>query len=349
MYLADPHDGKGLLAEAETGPSGRYSMRTYHSGRAVLYTVDFKGPGHRSATKMKSMAIDHDTPAYEVDFEMEGAGFAIVVTDGVTGRPLSEAKADLRLEFRDGTASQSVMEADADGRLSLSGFPAGTARVNVKAKGYRGRDLVLPLEGEGGETPVALMPTRGIAGRVVTLEGQPIPGAKVLCGFPTEYGSQPLYEAVTDAVGAFRFDTIPEQPGTFFIAATGYALGVANLTPAEERTVVLTRPDSGTLILRGESGVPVSGYEVKAGTAGGAVIPRGAVSLLAEANGMKPSQLARTSSEGVLVLPQFLAPGSYQLYLSSGGGLSGIGSVVVPMGGTRVLSIPSNVLPRETR
>lgn len=344
VYFADPHDAKGILGEATTDPAGRYSMRTYHSGDAVLYVLSYRGSGHRSGSQQVTLTIDRGVPSYERDFELGGAGFSLLVSDAVSGRPLSEARADLRLEFRDGTGSMSLLRADTEGRLALSDFPPGTAKVSVQAKGYRAKELVVPLEGEGGELPVRLLPTRGISGRVVTQHGLPIVGASVLSGFPSEYSNQALFEAETDGEGRFRFETIPEQAGTFFVVAPGYALGIANLTPANDDAIVLARPDVGTVLLREEAGPPVAGHEVRAAPRGGVAIPSGALARLAEANGMGLSHLTRTSRDGVLVMPQFLPPGAYDLYLRVGGSLTGIGAVEIPIGGTRVVGVPSSAV-----
>ena len=75
------------------------------------------------------------------------------------------------------------------------------------------------------------------------------------------------------------------------------------------------------------------------------MIPFGALSDLADANGISPYQLQGSQKDGSVVLPQFLQPGSYDIYLAHKGGqpflYERVGAVTLPIQRNVVLSYHS--------
>ncbi len=76
-------------------------------------------------------------------------------------------------------------------------------------------------------------------------------------------------------------------------------------------------------------------YLVMAAPAGEDYIPLGALQDLGEVNGLSAFQLLGTARDGSIVLPQFLAPGTYNLYIT----LKRSGTSVYDKIGT--ISVPS--------
>ncbi len=124
------------------------------------------------------------------------------------------------------------------------------------------------------------------------------------------------FQKVTDAAGSFQFDSPPEPGTPFYVVAAGWALAVVELQSGTDNVVTLSPPSSNALYLTEDNAPPKKVYRVVAAPLGGDFIPSGVLEDLAEANGMNSFQLLGNGRDGAVVLPEFLAPGTYQFFIS---------------------------------
>jgi hypothetical protein len=93
-------------------------------------------------------------------------------------------------------------------------------------------------------------------------------------------------------------------------------------------------PGRSSTVLLPDDAPPTRMYLVMAAPAGGTYIPLGVLQDLGEVNGLGAFQLVGTARDGTVVLPQFLSPGTYNLYITvKRGGTSlydKVGSVTLP-------------------
>jgi len=331
VTLADPHDPRVILAKATTGRDGNYRFTTYQSsGDLFLYTTQYRGQGSSTGTGTKTLHAD-GRASYVADFDLPNAGCNVKVVDAVTSAPL-HARVDKRIDFSAGGGQMGMEETNADGRLQLSGYNEGSVTLNIAAKGHRAREMTIPLKADAEETLVRLEPTGEIEGRVVDENGAPISGARISGGFRDELTFQAYANAITNTDGRFHLDSAPPAGTTFYFAAPRYALGIATLQSDRLNVITLVRPTAGVVTLRPDHAPPTKIEVVMAAPSGGEYIPLGVLSELAEVNGMNPLQLHATARDGTVVLPEFLPPGSYDLFLFSKDRThQRIGSVSLPL------------------
>ncbi len=140
---------------------------------------------------------------------------------------------------------------------------------------------------------------------------------------------------MSDEDGRFHFDSAPEIGTTFYVAAARHALGITTLQAGQENTITLQPPGRGSVVLLPNNAPPTRMYLVMAAPAGADYIPLGAMQDLGEVNGLSAFQLLGTARDGSIVLPQFVAPGTYNLYIT----LTRSGTSVYDTIGT--ISVPS--------
>jgi hypothetical protein len=136
-----------------------------------------------------------------------------------------------------------------------------------------------------------------------------------------------------------------EDADVFYVAAAGHALGITTLRSDQPATVVLYPPSSAFVSLRQNNQPPEKVFLVMA-SAGQTLIPLGMLQEFAELSGMDLYQLCGSSVDGDVILPQFLGPGTYDLYLARRGGrpflYQRIGSISTPLRRNAVLSLPAS-------
>lgn len=250
---------------------------------------------------------------HRVDFDLDAFGVTIEVVDGESASPI---EAVVRSEIVSGDQRTfGEQQTDADGRLVVSGFRNGVAKLHVSAAGYGAESLELPL---GDDAPVRVVRMRRsspVAGRVVDARGTPIDGALVLGGYASEFDMNPRHLARTDPAGRFRFDSPPAAGTPFYVVAAGHALSIAAMTPGAENTIVLHPPGTGVVTLLQDHAPPTKLHLVMAAPIGGPRVPLGVLDELAELNGMTAFQLHGSGKDGTVVLPAFLGPGAYELFI----------------------------------
>jgi protocatechuate 3,4-dioxygenase beta subunit len=338
VILADPQDARVILAKVSTDKDGSYHFDTYQNGGELfLYAMEYRAQGGSTGSQSKTIHAD-GRRLYLVDFDLPNAGCNVKVVDASTGVPL-RARIDKRMEFTAGGAEMGLSETDADGRLSLAGFPEGTVTLHISAKGHRARETTVRLEAKPAEAIVKLEPTGEIEGRVVDDSGAPVGGARITGGYRDEITFQAYFNAVSDADGRFRFESAPPFGTTFYIAAARHALGITTLLADHTNTIVLSPPGTSVVILRPDNAPPTKVDLVIAAPAGAEYIPLGVLDDLAEVNSMNPLQLHATAKDGTVVLPEFLPPGTYDLFtFSKDKAHQRIGSITVPMRQSAVLA-----------
>ena len=334
VTLADPHDARTILGQAASDEAGQYQFSTFQSGELFLYTIGHGGTGREEGRAKLRVDVTGRTDV-AADLELPDSGFVLTVVDATTNAPL---KAVVKTRLETGTSRSHVTsQTDAQGKLSVTGFADGTANLQVQAKGYTSQELQLPLTSSNTERVVRLQRSGTVSGRVLSAQGAPIRGARITGGYPSELEVQAYFSATSGPDGRFDFDSAPPPGTTFYVAAPGYALGLVTLTPNRENVVTLHPPAAGIVTLRPGNAPPTKVYMVMAAPAGDDFIPLGAMEDLAEVNGMSTYQLNGTALDGSLVLPEFLGPGTYHLYLALRGGkpflYERIGTITTPLAG----------------
>jgi protocatechuate 3,4-dioxygenase beta subunit len=334
VTLADPHDARTILAQATTDEAGDYRFNTFQAGELFLYTIGKGGIGRQEGKATLHVDATGRTDVI-ADLELADSGFILTVLDAMTNAPV---KAVVRSQIESATGRTYVTnQTDAEGKLSVTGYPNGTANLQVQAKGYTSQELQLPLTSSNTEKVVRLQRSGTVSGRVVSVQGAGIRGARITGGYPSELEVQSYFSATTGPDGRFEFDSAPPPGTTFYVAAPGYALGLTTLTPNRENVVTLHPPAAGIVTLRPDNAPPTKVYMVMAAPAGDDFIPLGVMEDLAEVNGMSTYQLNGTALDGSLVLPEFLGPGTYHLYLALRGGkpfvYERIGTITTPLAG----------------
>jgi hypothetical protein len=318
VILSDPHDGRTILAKAVADTAGAYSLTTYQSGDLSLYATKY---GARYATMGAVFRKLHTTPDhrdYPLDFESPGGGITVVVSDAQSHQPLrASVKAGFKLK-QDGSLAGMLGETDDTGKVTFEGFAAGSASLDVSAPGYRTRQVDVPVRGDAvDEHEVTLSRSQPIKGRVVSPGGAAISGAVITASYDVLTEMMPRFQTATDGSGKFGFDSPPDPGTTFYVVAAGWALATVIFEPGADNVVTLYPPSPNTvLVLEKDESPPKHPYRISAAAAGSDYIPSGVLNDLAEANGMNAFQLLGTGKDGTLVLPQFLAPGSYDFFLT---------------------------------
>jgi len=319
VSLADPLKGSEFLAQVPSDQDGRFRIRTWATGEMLLYTIPSRsrtGPGKSFGNASEKIDLT-DRSELSVDLAIPSSGFSLAFVDADTNAPVRA-----RFETRSRHAERTRYgwnETDAQGKFDLSGYPEGTATLYVIAKGYRSEKIDIPINADHPENTIRLQRAKPSSLRVVDLRGMPIRGATVVGGFENE-NEDPFHSATTDANGRVEFDPPPALGTMFYVAAGGYALGMTMLEPEREVTIALQPPSSSIVTLRQKNAPPDKVFLVMAAPAGREFIPLNAIEELAEANGMNLYQISGSSPAGDVVLPEFLGPGTWDLFLARRGG-----------------------------
>ncbi|HSY49062.1 MAG TPA: hypothetical protein VLC46_09635 [Thermoanaerobaculia bacterium] len=339
VQLADRHDAKMILGSVAADSQGAYELTTYQSGELSLRAMEPYRRGRDPFAAHQNVVVT--APDYRADFEMPISGASVRIVDAVTGAAI-RATIDQRLTFDGGGASMRVSDTDDDGRLVFDGYPDGVAHLHVKAAGYRAKEIDVSLNSSAAESTVALEKSGIVTGHVIGANGAPVPGAHISGGYTDEMSGQGHFDTVSDQEGHFQFDSVPELDTMFYVAATGYALGITTLRAGYENTVALLPPGRGVVYLLPGNAPPAKPQFVMAAPADGDYIPQGALMDLAEVNGLNLFQLISTARDGGVVLPQFLPPGRFNLYVARPGGkpylFQKVGTVTLPVHGTTAIS-----------
>ena len=246
------------------------------------------------------------------------------VVSGFDKTPIAEALLTI-------AQTQISGKSDAEGRFTLSGIPVGQVTLQVAAKNYLPRDMVIDLtNGQQKLDDVALTPTTSVSGVVMrTLDGQPIQDAAVVivgCDLKCQTGP----------TGEFTISGVPAGQQTIQLAASGFVAQQLeqNLTPGEHRikevslvgdtdlrAVVLSiNGDGQKLAVLGASiEVSTSGYRTTLTSAENGEftigkIPSGQVDVMAKAEGFRDAHMTAlanptNASIEILLVPLIIVRG----------------------------------------
>jgi protocatechuate 3,4-dioxygenase beta subunit len=229
--IAAPPSSAEQIADAE----GRFAFLGLEPGTYRLFArhPDF-APAAAEATLLE-----------ERDAEV---GIVLGTGARITGRLVSEEDEPVRgkvsLRSLDGGSVGMLLrrrfsvEADDDGRFSLGAVPAGEHALRAEAQGYGAKTIEIPVSGRSKEEDLGeIVLEKGLAieGRVVGLDGAPVPEARVI-GFKTSGGMMRFAgmeqnETTSDAEGRFVVAGLSEGVYNVFATAPGY--GGAEPVPAE--------------------------------------------------------------------------------------------------------------------
>ncbi len=340
---SDPQDPHVILGQATTGEDGSYSLKSWQRGELLVYVVPPSSPGKQEGGASKRVST-RDDPSYELNFEVPGGGASVTVVDTASNAPVQSRVAAKIKDEQTGHLRLLNLATDENGKLQLTGWPAGEADLDISANGYRSAHVNIGIRADGqtSET-VRLERSPGIVGRVVDGTGMPVSHAEISAGYDEELGLLARFETMTDGDGHFAFDS-PPDPGTlFYVVAAGHALAVVTLDETHENVVAL--PDLGKTIayLTVNDAPPAKVYRVVAAPRGESLIPLGVLHDLGEANGMPEYQLLGSHHDGAIVLPEFLGPGAYDFFITRRAGNAYVydraGSLVLPLPRPAVLNV----------
>lgn len=219
IYVCDP---LGVTRErdefwsATTDADGRYSLRSL--SRLTRYEIGFFKRGFLA--RSRSMFIPDQTAYTLEDYRLrEGREASGSVVDA-NGLPVAGAEVIFVGE---------MVVTDADGRFHLKGL-TGTRGETLYAmkKGYAFDTVdVPPATGENGRAAqhglkVTLGPAHSISGTVVDEHGAALPDVEVRLSGAEHFG------VLTDALGRFTFDNLPDRKWRLLLRATGF---VSQTTP----------------------------------------------------------------------------------------------------------------------
>jgi len=121
------------------------------------------------------------------------------------------------------------------------------------------------------------------------------------------------------------------------------ALAVVTLDDTRETVIALAEPGRAIAYLTVNNGPPAKSYRVVAAPRGESLIPIGVLHDLAQANGMEEYQLLSSHHDGSLILPEFLAPGVYDFFITRRSGKALVydraGSLLLPLPRPAVLNV----------
>ena len=163
---------------------------------------------------------------------------------------------------------------DDEGRFRLGQLDPTKERTRVSAlmQGYVTASV--RIGPEDAATPLEIVLNRGssVAGRVVTRDGAPVPGATMSVGYyPASTG--PL-STRTDATGAFSIDVVPPGAQSVWALREGYAAGQEHVELPEEGTqvngirIVLEPGQRVAGVVLDEDGEPLPGAQITPESAG---------------------------------------------------------------------------------
>ena len=252
------------LSEAVTGSDGRYSlpMDSTYPVPSVRVVADGFAEGAMAIGALRPGDVLAGDLVLRADFAVEGR----VIDE--TGDPVPGAIVCTYPRERNQTST------DEEGRFRLGQLDPGKKRTRVSAllQGYVTASV--RIGPEDAATPMELVLDRGssVAGRVVTRDGRPVPGATVSVGhYPASSG--PL-STRTDETGSFSVDVVPSGSQSVWALREGYAAGQAHVELPESGTQVdglqiLLEPGQRVAgVVLDEDGDPLRGAQIVPESAG---------------------------------------------------------------------------------
>jgi protocatechuate 3,4-dioxygenase beta subunit len=288
-HVADG-DGKplqGVRVTLTSARSRRFPMTTDAAGRFEVKAVDtgkltLRARSTGFAPVSRPVEIPAGTPQFDLG-TLELPAAAVVegeVTD-THGTPIAGAVVESYLRSfdpfqwaEDLASPRPEVKTSPEGRFRLTDLPRGTpVQLQIEHEGY------IPLKVPGVEAPLQaplhleMKTARGIAGRVVGPDGEPVGGATLSRVQESHTGgsaqTSEIELGITDARGSFQVSGFEPGPNDLRVAAEGYATKtVRGVTIPADRDlegleVVLGRGTILQVRVLSADGGPVAGARVR--------------------------------------------------------------------------------------
>lgn len=163
------------------------------------------------------------------------------------------------------------------GKARITPVVQGGYQLAAWAPGFARAFQWVRVDGPDTAVRIALRKGASVSGRVVTEDGTPVAGARVLYSGASEWSVQPderLDGKLTDADGKFVFDAVAAGSMRFDARHPDYAPGSSKIvtldgsTPVEDVEVVLPRGAMIAGVVVDGGGAPVASARVRVGVAG---------------------------------------------------------------------------------
>lgn len=245
------------LGQAATDAQGRFSLLGVPQGRVTVLAVH---PGHGPGAAPPLELADGDTREVVVSLTTPATLVGRVVDE------LGNAMDGARVLLYDprGLSERRVLRAGEGGRFRVTGLAVGEVRVAASEPGHLSQQRVVTLRASE-DTEVELRLVRGntvIEGLCTDAEGTPVAGARL-----TLSSTNPPMEprvGQSDAVGHFRFESLPEGTYTVRAEADGQVpLTLAGVDGSDALELQFSAGASLDGRVVDESGAPVAGAAVE--------------------------------------------------------------------------------------
>ncbi len=192
---------------------------------------------------------------------------AVIGSD--TGQPIVGATVAVRdeaLSEEDPGSLPKRALTDKDGRFTIGSLQAGTHTLIASAPGYlRGEQPGIAVEEErtSDAGSLSLVPSAYVAGRVIQVNGDPIPGAKITV-IDNSSGYK-KHNATTNSNGEFRVADLGQAPVTVEASAKGYAKQIIPDVPVDNDTLEITLERLGAIhgFVVDDQGAPLAAFSVQ--------------------------------------------------------------------------------------
>ena len=287
--------GQGQRFTAQTDENGSYEMDGMTDG-GYQVTVNGQGVNYRKAFSVSG--------ATSGDIVLPGLTVSGTIVDAGTSQPIEGAT--IQAETGRETQSLAVKRGvtDSTGRYSIDDLDAGSYQVSARKTGYLLKTQSTTVGSDPAQLDFSLQPGTGVQIRV--LDGQTGTPLHVVFALAFGAGGSVASQGTVslDATGTGEIPSLPAGRYSIYIFSNGYAQRVfpAVDVPAPLLTVTMT---------------PGGRVDVTTSTAviGRIVDGQGALYLLGPFN-----LTGRVSPQPPITSWQHLAPGSYNLYVQTGGG-----------------------------
>jgi protocatechuate 3,4-dioxygenase beta subunit len=247
-----------------TNAAGRYVLDGARPGKKVRVRAALDG---RVAAQTAEFEVTGPAVVTAPDLVLRSGSLVVVTVREPGGGPAAGARVEADVEREDGMDDEidwfagrsgfARVVADAEGRASVTGVPAGRLTLTAsRADLCASRHILKTAEAEDGdarrEVEIRLRRSVPVKGRVLDPEGKPVAGARVESaptdGEPPAEGPVPWYlpavSASTKEDGTFTLDGLPDGEVRLRVSAEGFRpLGVPVAGRREQVEVALQRVD----------------------------------------------------------------------------------------------------------
>ena len=233
-------------AQGETDETGRFRLEGLETG---AYTVTITASGYKDAVAEAVVPEEGQPKALTVPLK-RGAAIRGRVVDAqeapAAGVDVYAEQAVMQVRSSTDYPSGGSARTGPDGSFVIEGLEAGRYEVVAEDEtGAQARELV--EAGSGTDVVLRLLSPGAVEGTVVSPDGTPVAGARVLTFAP---GRPMEGERTTDAGGSFAFENL--SPGSYRVAASHEKYGSAGrqvtVEPGRTARVEIAFPRGGVVL-----------------------------------------------------------------------------------------------------